>query len=528
MRRFLAVSSAYVLGVALMFYFLRFYLDGHFQYVLDDTYIHMSVAENLAFHGVWGITPYEFTSSVSSILWPLILAAGYKVLGPNLYLPLLLNVLSAVLTIAFAHVLLRDGWRFYTFSFLYIFCIGGVAMAFTGMEHLLHLLSLLLLLYVGIFGEGSRFHPLGVLLLSALSTSLRYESVVFVILLAVYYVFRRRVLLAFLTVLGGGLPITVYGLVSAAQGWDFLPASVVLKRHVFNLRNPLGLLDFLGFMAVKRLVGNTDLFSTFLLGLLALLFPLRDHRRLTLLVISLLGFLAQMNFGNIRWFYRYEVYAMGLVLFSALLTLNPARIPQIPNVGRTGLFALFSFVSALLLPLIVRGGLMVKLVPVAAREQFLQDYQMARFVRDYYNGETVVINDVGNVSYFTDARIVDLFGLGTREIFHYWKEGKNTWERIDSLARAKGAKVALIYSDVFYKRYYDINWTEVGGWTISNPQVVGNSTVGVFAVLEDANALREKLCEFFGDFPDGAELYVLSSEDEDPCAQKEGDVGAGK
>ena len=34
--------------------------DGHIIYTLDDSYIHMALAKNLAQHGVWGITRYEF------------------------------------------------------------------------------------------------------------------------------------------------------------------------------------------------------------------------------------------------------------------------------------------------------------------------------------------------------------------------------------------------------------------------------------------------------------------------------------
>jgi hypothetical protein len=31
--------------------------NGHFVYSLDDPYIHLAVAKNLARHGVWGVAP---------------------------------------------------------------------------------------------------------------------------------------------------------------------------------------------------------------------------------------------------------------------------------------------------------------------------------------------------------------------------------------------------------------------------------------------------------------------------------------
>lgn len=66
---------------------------GHFAYGLDDAYIHLAIARNLAEHGVFGVTSHEFSSASSSILWPLLLAAGCKVFGVRVLLPLLLQLI---------------------------------------------------------------------------------------------------------------------------------------------------------------------------------------------------------------------------------------------------------------------------------------------------------------------------------------------------------------------------------------------------------------------------------------------------
>ncbi len=67
--------------------------NGHFAYGLDDAYIHMSIAKNFALHGVWGLTPYGFTSSSSSLLWTLLLSFIFYIIGVNVLVPFMLNII---------------------------------------------------------------------------------------------------------------------------------------------------------------------------------------------------------------------------------------------------------------------------------------------------------------------------------------------------------------------------------------------------------------------------------------------------
>ena len=54
---------------------------GRFIYALDDAYIHMAVARTFALHGIWGCTPFHFSSSSSSLLWTFLLGAAYGIGG---------------------------------------------------------------------------------------------------------------------------------------------------------------------------------------------------------------------------------------------------------------------------------------------------------------------------------------------------------------------------------------------------------------------------------------------------------------
>ena len=114
---------------------------GHLVYPLDDTYIQMAIAKNLAAHGTWGVTRYEFSGAGSSPLWPLLLAGIDRLTGLGASLPLIANVLAAVLLITLAHVALK---RYIAARAGQSLALGLVivaaplpALALVGMEHTL-------------------------------------------------------------------------------------------------------------------------------------------------------------------------------------------------------------------------------------------------------------------------------------------------------------------------------------------------------------------------------------------------------
>src|ERR1700733_12146767 len=67
---------------------------GIFMYPLDDVFIHMALAKNLAFHHNWGINDHEFASASSSILYTLLLAGLFKVFSAQIIIPFLVNLIA--------------------------------------------------------------------------------------------------------------------------------------------------------------------------------------------------------------------------------------------------------------------------------------------------------------------------------------------------------------------------------------------------------------------------------------------------
>lgn len=118
--------------------------DGHIVYALDDPYIHMAMAKNLAQHGVFGVTRYEFTSTTSSPLWTVLLALSFAAVGVRDAIPLLINVALAtgVVILAYRIVDARSSSQLVTCGVLLclIFLTPLPALVLSGTEHLLQTL----------------------------------------------------------------------------------------------------------------------------------------------------------------------------------------------------------------------------------------------------------------------------------------------------------------------------------------------------------------------------------------------------
>ena len=66
-----------------------------------------SIARPLVEDSVYGVTPYEVSSSSSSPLYAFLLAAANSVFGVREIIPLVVNVLSALVLFVIAHRILR-------------------------------------------------------------------------------------------------------------------------------------------------------------------------------------------------------------------------------------------------------------------------------------------------------------------------------------------------------------------------------------------------------------------------------------
>jgi hypothetical protein len=474
--------------------------EGHFIYAQDDAYIHLAIAKNFAEYGVWGVTRHEFSSSASSLLWILVLSFLDLIIGDRQLTPLILNILFATLTLYAAYFIFRRERLPQTYTFIILLAIIFLTplanVVFTGMEHVLQILITLIFVYTAAqalsIESPRRTEPYFLLALglSPLVTMIRYEGLFLIAIIACLFLCRRRWLSALLIVFAAFLPLMLYGLISLSQGWFWLPNSVLLKGHEpAQWTNLVSLMHFFG----RRLASITDAEHVLLPVIIAItiyLFRSRQGRdfwepgQLMIIVFAGAAF-AHLFFASIGSFFRYEAYLVVLGIFIIALTgfdllKDPLRLEGL-RIFRTPKYAVLAgFITITTLFLAHRGLFALENFPSGPRNIYEQQFQMSRFLHEYYQGKTVIVNDIGMVNYFNDLHCLDIWGLANLDIAKLKKSHNFNRNSLTDFLQTKKIEVAIIY-DCWFKDVIPATWRLVGQWTIKDRLVCTDETVSFYA-----------------------------------------------
>jgi hypothetical protein len=405
--------------------------DGRLIYALDDAYIHMAVGKTLASHGIWGCTPFHFSSSSSSLLWTFGLGVAYRAFQVHDSIPLVLNVAFAIGTLVVANASLA---RFGAPPLLRASALLGITIAFPlagmvlmGMEHILHLLLTIGFAAVAVEAltdpsEGPRLRrrrTVALCVLGALLGASRYEGFFLVGLVCLAFVVRQQLLRAVSIGAAALLPVAVFGAISVANGSYFLPNPLMIKAVGEKASALSALLQPFGSEDLAFLRNNHAMPILVILGVLGVLAHLRSRRDawrppvlLPLLLVAMILVHGHFVFSPLYWAYRYDAYLVGFGIFVAAVVL--AGVPAPRTLPRGAVPALL---VALLVPVVadVREGLVPDAEIEGMQGTYLEQYETAQFIRLYYPDAAVIVNDLGAVTYYTQARILDVVGLGDIE-----------------------------------------------------------------------------------------------------------------
>ncbi|QPC83469.1 hypothetical protein G4Y79_03550 [Phototrophicus methaneseepsis] len=514
-------------------------LDGHFIYGVDDAYIHMAVAKNLAENGVWGTQATEFSSSTSSLLYPFAIAVIYKVTGSaNEWAPLLLNIIAGyAVVVAVYWILRREGAGdrvLFLFLLLLILAIPIPGLAFMGMEHLFHILFFILFIYhvaCMISADKDQLNTsdyVWLIVLAMLQTLIRYEGVFTLACVALLFLLRLRILPA-IGVLGMGImPLALFGIYSVSQGSLPIPNSIYLKGSVETYHSVLDYLQAIrpDMVLLKAYQMTTLWLMLIVLGLGVALVVIRWRknrvardkavdrdfllqqlwRMENVLILLFIGNTILHNQFMSNNFLRYEAYLIGSFIFICALLLSKILNESIRTIQRvTVAFFAASMLVLCLLPSFINLALRsttVGLIPTWTREIYEQQYQFTMFAREELPaGAPIAINDIGAMSYYTDIPYVDLFGLANIDIARAGGAYHMKPAVGQEIVKNSKAQFAIIY-DIWAKPFIPSDWVLVATWKIPTPLIVFQDTVSFYAAdAEKAGLMRQGLQHYEAKLP---------------------------
>jgi hypothetical protein len=498
---------------------------GNLIYASDDVYIHMAMARNLLRHGVWGVTPYGFTSSASSLIWPVLLAATYALFGVNEWSPLAINMIASLaLLVEVDRIARRHGASspvVLAVLLATIFFVPLTAIVFAGMETVLQVL-LSLVFAEALWSEvsQSRQPPLGLsrsesflVGLAICLTLVRYEGLFLVLAGALLLAWRRRFRLAIMVVAGGLLPVVGWALLSIAKGWYPLPNSVLVKSAPFTDILPeaaaMTLTRALRFLSGKDFMLSLTL-GLFLLWAWGWAQGIRGAAFFLPGVFFLLVVVQHGTLIDIEWFYRHGAYLVMLGIWTLETTasgISPMAIRGTsPAVGSAALCGVL-----LLYPLLARGTGALTDTPAASYNIYEMQYQMGLFLRQNYSGQAVAANDIGAIDYLADLHLVDLYGLASMDVARAKLTGQFTTAVIERVTSAQGARIAIVYDLWFAQVGLPSYWVKVREWHYHDCYVCGEDTVSFYALSADQVApLRSDLDRFSKQLPRSVQDSVIS------------------
>jgi hypothetical protein len=476
------------------------YTHGVFIYPYDDTFIHLRIADNLI-KGSWGINEKEFASASSSVLYTLILTFS-RIFSHSVTVPFVVNCFAGIAAVFALHLWLKKHQVNYVGQIfviaLVIFFTPLPLLIISGMEHTLQcLFSFLFIFYFSDWlsltkNSLNQKLPFHILLFGVLVSTIRYEGLFLVAIACFLLLTQKKIFQAFFLGFVAVLPVFVFGLISLSKGSYFLPNSVLVKSGSFAYGNPLHFVYEIFFdklwyarngmaaMATQRL--------TIAIPLLYLLF--RKYLTSSYFFILIFLFLAvifQLSFASTGYLYRYEAY-----LFFCFMVIVPALFYKygksiLDDLGTTvSKIIAIALAFFLFFPVVLRSITALEKTDRACLNIYEQQYQMAKFSKQFYNQGNIALNDIGAIGYYTKANIVDLWGLASNEVtkskkHHYW-----TPYFLDSLCRVKRVDLAIIY-DSWFSDSLTGRWKKAATWQIQNNVICGDSIISFYSL----NALQK-------------------------------------
>jgi hypothetical protein len=524
----LALPTALVLtGAILLALFLSILRlnNGTFIYSMDDPYIGLALSDQIR-HGNYGINAGLHAAPSSSILSAFLLAtASGTPLHP--YLPLVLNTLALFATLIIV-------WRFLrhlrlaedTFGrvaeaaavLLLALCMNLIGVVFTGLEQSLHIAVTAACIYGLALFLDTGIMPAWLPVVIVISPLLRFEGLPLSIGALTVLVLRGR----WRTAIGtfALIVLCMGGFVAFLVSMKLppLPSSILVKSNVAASAVGSAGTRFLRSIVINVLYLTLRFrmgFALFASGVAAVVCCFRElsanawrwtsRGLMAFALLCLVG--GHLTGGTIGGLDRYEDYALlGTAMFGIYLMQGTIR-SALANRKRRLVYSCATAAALMLLCSHYLGSIWK--VPIATNNIYEQQFQMHRFINDYYRGP-VAVNDLGLVSYHNPNFVLDLGGLASEEgrILFMSKSSPDAYRAI---VDRNGVHLVIIF-DEWFEHKIPTSWLKVASMDQSRECVTcGESEVQFYATdTLTASKLRPELQSFKESLPPRVKLTIYS------------------
>jgi len=505
---------AFCLFVLSIVWALAVYLNnGALTYSLDDPYIHLKLASNIAQHH-YGFNFGEYSSPSSSIIWPYLVA----LFSSWVYFPLILNVFFAIFSAVFVVRVLERSVAGVSSNFksaiilitaiTVILATNVLGVVFTGMEHGLQIMLTAALVYGMILvSDDPRTISWWFVAAIVLAPLVRYECIsVSISAILVLFYFKKYIhalacALVLIFVLSG------FSAYLSNMGLPYLPLSVMNKTGASGSGLPLDALKRGLAASLKEPRANLLLYlEASLLSLILISRGIKSGKMLIGLT-SLIVVLAHLVAGKYGWMSRYENYALMYVILLILYFSAPIFVRLFENTGRYAVLRAVSVSLVLLIVLFWRYTSALLVTPLSMNNIFQQQYQMHRFAVEFYK-KPVAVNDIGLVGYENNNYVLDLWGLASRDALNARMSGAGVgW--MSELASKNNVKLAMIFDEWFPELPHD--WKKVGVLRFQRPNViVASKAVAFYEIGEPDPLLQQSLLTFSSQLPAGVTFEFIN------------------
>lgn len=490
---FLIAATLLCAAVFTMLLFIGLLNNGQFAFTLDDPYIHLALAKQLAL-GNYGINSGEFAAPASSILWPFLLIPA--TLTPlSEYLVVLINTCFALLSLWFfvrllvlleqsSHKKLRKS----IWAFLFIVFSNQLGLIFIGMEHQLQVLLVVVIFYGMLRHQQGLAVSKTVFILLAIAPLVRFELFALTVPACLYWLLTGKSKQALASVIFQILFVGLFCGFLFLQNGQILPDSVLVKSAKLG-ESELGFIS--NFWRNLHLPKGVLLLCCSCLFFHTAWFRYINFTTRCFYFCIGLSILLHLLFGRIGWYFRYEIATWvlaGLGLF--YLYTNPV----LSHEGKTarkvtrGLSVLVIFLS------LVEHSIAAASSPYAASNIYHQQYQMARFIQAHY-AKPVAVNDLGQVSFHNETYILDLWGLASTEARKLKNQKDPSW--MAQLCQQHQVGLAMIYQNAVWFPEVPTQWIKVAELQIEGPIIVSRYPVSFYATKPSEVAyIKQALSDF--------------------------------